>query len=960
MSRPFWCPTDEQRRTILLIEALGLIHDLGKLSDMFFRSRDPNGGISYRYNVIAEPRQLTLYNTANLNSDKVSGYVEYCLNSANSGHTCAFHERSNLTQLLQRVKITDWTDEEYTFAELVNFSLKPSLADEPHWHSVLGKSMFPARLISFCHGIAHIDKDETGGTHENKMRHSDLFRATPFGVEKKIIACSITQALRDLPLESITVVLSGGRSTWIKEMRQGLEVGLADNRRPLNDVTLWDWGYLVASMSKAIASYLIRNSTSSNDAALMCRVKAAPFRTLSITIDRLDKYCRCSKISDMLGIKLVLDDAYKKIREYLEEEYPVGNRIYHDETGEYYLIAECHGQSLLDHVREKVAEVFPEDFRPLVDLGTGVIAQDLETRTYVRGVLVESLKKIIAGPRQRFLSDQSIHSTSGLYLFEKEWNCNAIKPEKKRSRRLVENEICTVCGLRPVGYSEGKSHENILQKARARHVCTICLNRRGKRAEKWCTELDKTIWIDEVADGNGRYALFIGSFGLEGWLDGEVLETTRNSEEIEKLPSPARIYRIVETTRQFWKDVSVTVVPGILNRRSCRIAFHPEEKSVDLGDYHTFELSFQHLTISVVWDSRKKKFVSTENLDRLDEAERESLEKLLCDSTGVVAELYNPSEYGKKSTLKLSNILISKVERLDGYIPLIPLLSEPGMCMMLIPADKAGSVAEVVKKQYEEKMGRVRDRLPLDLGLVFAKKRTPVRALLEAGRKMLEMKGDTEEEWTVVKNQSSQDGDNPEQDEHADGPSTKFRTFSFDNGVTWKFPLFIGDGEERDEWYTWVYRSCGEKKIIAVENVIEGDKICVRPSHFDFEYLDTSGRRYEIHYDHRSRISRRTRPYYLEDIDRFSKLWNNLKKMTVTQRQQVIRTIEDTRELWLVDNNPEDEVFRRFIYDTLSNAEWSENNSGRPGKEVLKSITDAGAKGELADIMELYMQINKQ
>ena len=35
MSNNFWRPSAEQRRTILLLEALGLIHDLGKLSDTF-------------------------------------------------------------------------------------------------------------------------------------------------------------------------------------------------------------------------------------------------------------------------------------------------------------------------------------------------------------------------------------------------------------------------------------------------------------------------------------------------------------------------------------------------------------------------------------------------------------------------------------------------------------------------------------------------------------------------------------------------------------------------------------------------------------------------------------------------------------------------------------------------------------------------------------------------------------
>ena len=52
----FWRPSAEQCRTILLLEALGLIHDLGKLSDTFLLSQDPSPDPKYEnYTMISLP-----------------------------------------------------------------------------------------------------------------------------------------------------------------------------------------------------------------------------------------------------------------------------------------------------------------------------------------------------------------------------------------------------------------------------------------------------------------------------------------------------------------------------------------------------------------------------------------------------------------------------------------------------------------------------------------------------------------------------------------------------------------------------------------------------------------------------------------------------------------------------------------------------------------------------------------
>ena len=65
-------------------------------------------------------------------------------------------------------------------------------------------------------------------------------------------------------------------------------------------------------------------------------------------------------------------------------------------------------------------------------------------------------------------------------------------------------EICSVCGLQPVGSPiEGTNPEKEeklngwagQKKAEERHVCRICLNRRDRRAQKWAQEIQKKYTI---------------------------------------------------------------------------------------------------------------------------------------------------------------------------------------------------------------------------------------------------------------------------------------------------------------------------------------------------------------------------------------------------------------------------------------------------------------------------------
>lgn len=57
-------------------------------------------------------------------------------------------------------------------------------------------------------------------------------------------------------------------------------------------------------------------------------------------------------------------------------------------------------------------------------------------------------------------------------------------------------------------------------------TCKICASRRRGRQDAWIKNVQgETIWIDEIADANGRVALLTLRFDLSRWLSGEWLTT---------------------------------------------------------------------------------------------------------------------------------------------------------------------------------------------------------------------------------------------------------------------------------------------------------------------------------------------------------------------------------------------------------------------------------------------------
>jgi hypothetical protein len=303
--------------------------------------------------------------------------------------------------------------------------------------------------------------------------------------------------------------------------------------------------------------------------------------------------------------------------------------------------------------------------------------------------------------------------------------------------------------------------------------------------------------------------------------------------------------------------------------------------------------------------------------------------------------------------------------------------------MALAPADRSLDILQQIKLKYEREVGKVCNRLPLHLGAVYFSRRIPLRAALDASQAMLKpaLLAHT---WDV---EAIQQGALPSSKSAlADGTDQFQQTITITlkqsgNTIDWHVPAVMGDGTTPDNWYPYVFfqhardgntQPTGRQRafndthgnwLIHAGDLQVGDQLLFTPSTFDFEFLDTTSRRFEIHYGNDGRrASRRTRPFYLEDLDRLETLWGYLKQLQPAQRYQVVSTIEATREAWHgTDSNGQsltDPVFRQFVADTLAGAEW--RGDAWQSQGARDRLIQAGVRGELADLLELRMEIMKE
>lgn len=317
-----------------------------------------------------------------------------------------------------------------------------------------------------------------------------------------------------------------------------------------------------------------------------------------------------------------------------------------------------------------------------------------------------------------------------------------------------------------------------------------------------------------------------------------------------KLASPGRIYRFQRQAEEFFTvllaDFREIAASDQNSWRTRRLVIKPADgSSGSWEDLQPYNGRYGDAPISLLYREKTNDFLTICNLARLLKPEqgKDSL-------NGITLELKaEDKEHGKQTeTLKVARV-DDEAGKLGCYHPVIRLELFPVRFRVLVPLEAASKCMDRAIEAWNEQFARVRDRLPLRVGVVAFPRMTPFQAAIEVARNIeadLTANSDDPETWQVVKSET-RDG------------VTALSLRSLDDGKTemlQTMPVMLPDGRE-DVFYP--YLAVEDKQVRFprdsrhpegrvyrhAENLRGGDRVLVYPSLIATVFLDSTARRFE-------------------------------------------------------------------------------------------------------------------
>jgi hypothetical protein len=523
-----------------------------------------------------------------------------------------------------------------------------------------------------------------------------------------------------------------------------------------------------------------------------------------------------------------------------------------------------------------------------------------------------------------------------------------------------------------------------------------------------------------------------------------------------KFASHGRLRRIWETTETFWQEVERLVLPELPSMKSVsdptrlnRLVLEVQWEGKDCS--HVPQLAYelkvidekkvircrcQVFGVGPAGDGRDR-FITIQNLtgvphvendDRTLESVRFNLDyfgqtgevrlipepgyrRPISERTGKIVKVRTQEDWLKdRQQITPKGVEPAKdiPEGID-YFPFLSILASPVSFMAVVPAADGLDVVRRIKKKYDFEFSRVKDRMPLHLGIVYFNRRYPLYVVLDAGRRMLrELPNAAGQDLSWTLKSALENHDQIE--------------LNFTNGCKWKVPTRTGDPNVPDECHPRFFVTAKdnlkssvekaatffgpgpteltggrEQPVIGVQNIPglpaagKGLAVLVQPGRFDFEYLDSTVRRLELRYRGTAGQVWRTRdtaegprrlpggemrgkrPYYIDEIDLHDRLWKSMvnsvspavdHKRRLKQLEGKLKSlgalIEKAYSLWperLCEGSPDELAFHNFMCNAFPNVmgkEWWQEN--QPSQDDLIRVA---AEGTIFDMMELRLFLEK-
>ena len=356
----------------------------------------------------------------------------------------------------------------------------------------------------------------------------------------------------------------------------------------------------------------------------------------------------------------------------------------------------------------------------------------------------------------------------------------------------------------------------------------------------------------------------------------------------------------------------------------------------------------------------------------------------------------NIDEFEKKentnSSIKPKIVNLSYSDEI--IYPYRVITASPDLLMVIIPADKTIEITKSIYCQYMKHFGKVVGRLPLSIGHIFFQKRMPMFVVLDSGKRMEENFSNRYKEYFDKDNFDKDKRENMEDStikvEHINGNEQNGKKkIIFNNGLEWNIDALLGNRKE-DYFHPYFIVKEVEKlterntyfktflgDLVHLSEIKEDDIIRVCPSFYDFEFLDSTTRRYDIILNDKTKSKRKsnvtqsfTKPYLLDEFKfKFIKLWSRFKK---SNENAIIPNITDTKlrnieSLWLsklqewkVNLNSEDTVeskeWKKLVEATLKKELGDDIIKNPKDFEWLKGLITSGL---FFDCLELNLRILK-
>lgn len=781
---------------------------------------------------------------------------------------------------------------------------------------------------------------------------------------------------------------------------------LAETRLPNNDVTLWDQSYVAAALFKsAIAGALLDSQFSPSDQRIKSNIR---WRLLTVGIGSDYYEARAVKIGDWTGTARILEEFFERVQHLIEVELALGSLIYRDThvciftfPGEpksqqppasWIESKDFSWQKWLEGQIDALARAYDLETPPYCSLSA-------PTRSLVPIVKARHDADLsLSIPVHRHWLPRTKGQDSGHVCpvcnlrrngdpSSKDRPCEiCLERRAHRLRDWLEGKLGSdtiwldevadsnnrlalitmqldvvpwlegerIDSLRAQAIPEWLKHNPDLDKHLGqaqtpetaftrlyRYVQSKisqfnkddpvlkALNQGFKYTQNWPT------FFADIVEDRTKEPLNWNSLTYDkraAWLCHQLLR---------KLPAPGRIYRFWRQSQAFFEslyhDFSKISADHPNNWRVKRLGLVPKNKE-GLSTNHLYESVIDHQPCTFLFDGSK--LITTTNLARLfsNQATFTKLQTTL--------NLSDPDDPRRLSIqVEIEDVDQAK-DYLSNYHPVIRLELSPLRFRILVPLEAASACVDHAIREWNQQFARVKDRLPLHIGVVAFPNKMSFQAVLEMVRtieKMLESSCQTEI-WTVLET-------------HPQNNYIEIEMKRPDQDIEeWRIPHQLPD-QRQDVFYP--YFETDEKTVRFdldfqtpqgsvfryVSDLRPDDKVRVSPSRIITVFMDTTARRFEKH------------PiYYVSDWVRMRQAWQILDqiKPPMSQLQSIRQELGRLAHEWDIHRDPI--IMKTWL--ALARALLIE--ALNPSPSQLDSLIREAQFGRLLWTIDWHMNVTKQ